>query len=101
MIIRIDANGPSLDDAENFHSFKVVVEAAAGDREAVEKAVAGILQFEGDEHAWVEICALENWPGHGENIGFRTSLQAMIVKAKPFGWIAEDGRSIRAHIDWL
>ena len=101
MIVRIDAIGLSLDDAENFRSFKVVVEAAAGDREAISKAVAGVLQFEGDEHAWVAISALENWPGHGEDAQFRASLQAMVVKARPFGWITEDGRAIRAHIDWL
>ena len=101
MIIRIDANGPRLDDADNFRSFKVVVEAAAGGREAIAKAVEGVLWFESDEHAWVAIGALETWPGHGQDSQFRTALQAMIVKAQPFGWIAEDGRSIRAHVEWL
>ncbi len=101
MIVRLDASGPRLDDADNFRAFKVVVEAAASEREAITKAATDAVRFETDEQAWVAISALESWPGHGQDAQFRASLQAMIEKAKPFGWISEDGRFVRAHVEWL
>jgi len=44
---------------------------------------------------------LREWPGHAGDAEWQASLTAMIEKAKPYGWIDEANRSIKAHVEWV
>jgi len=89
-----------LEDADNFRSFKVVVAMPAADLETVRHALSGIAVMSDRDTAWVSEEGLRKWPGYADNSAWQDSLTAMIQKAKPYGWVDEANKSIKAHVEW-
>ena len=58
------------------------------------------VRFDDPATAWVSVAALRNWEGLRDAPAWQEGLTAMIEKARPYGWIAEDGQSIKAHVEW-
>ena len=101
MIIRIAENKTVLlDEPENFKAFKVAVAAPATEFAAVSDANPQVVRFDDPATAWVSVAALRNWEGLRDAPAWQEGLTAMIEKARPYGWIAEDGQSIKAHVEW-
>jgi len=90
----------TLEDAKNFRSFKIVVALPHADEATVRGALSGIATLPDKTAAWVFERALRQWPEHADDTEWQASLTAMIEKAKPYGWIDEANRSIRAHVEW-
>jgi hypothetical protein len=91
----------TLEDAENFRSFKVVVTLPQADEAIVRDALSDIATLPDQTTAWVFERALREWPGHSDDAEWQASLTAMIAKAKPYGWVDEANRSIKAHVEWV
>jgi hypothetical protein len=89
-----------LEDVDNFRSFKVVVAMPGAELEAVRRALANIAVLPDRDTAWVSEQALREWAGYADNAAWQASLTAMIAKAKPYGWIDEANKAIRAHVEW-
>ena len=89
-----------IDDPLNFRKFSLKVAHPASATERVAGACKGLATLEADGHAWVDAQRLLDWPGLRDDPKWSEGIRAMIEKARPHGWIADDPLRIKAHIDW-
>jgi hypothetical protein len=90
-----------LEDRDNFRAFKLVVEGARADLDAVRAALAGTAELPDADTAWIAEAALRRWPEVADNAAWQQSLGAMIEKARPHGWIDDARQAIKAHVEWV
>jgi len=89
-----------LEDRDNFHAFKLVIEGRREDLDAARRALAGKIELADADTAWVFEETLRNWPETAADGAWQQALSAMIEKAKPHGWIDERRKAIKAHVEW-
>ena len=89
-----------IGDPLNFRKFSLKVAYPASAAEPVADACKGLATLAEDNHAWVDAQRLLDWPGLRDDPQWGDGLRAMIEKARPYGWIAENPLRIKAHIDW-
>jgi hypothetical protein len=100
MIIRLIANDRSIeiDDPRNFRAFSVRIEGALDP--AAQAELLGRVAVKHDrEHAWISEQILRDWPPLKAESWWQDGLSGMIAAVQKFGWIDNDSRSIRAHIE--
>ena len=51
------------------------------------------------EHAWISEQPLRDWPSLKSEAWWQDGLTRMIAAVRKFGWIDNESRSIRAHIE--
>jgi hypothetical protein len=90
----------SLEDINNFRSFKVVVATPDAELGAVRQALADVAALPDRDTAWVSEQALGGWSGLADDAQWQAALSAMIEKARPHGWIDEANKAIKAHVEW-
>jgi len=101
MFLKVSAASTvTLEDAHNFRAFKVVVATADAELETARSALANVATLPDRGTAWVSEQALRAWPGYATDAAWQSSLTAMIEKARPHGWIDDDRKAIKAHIEW-
>ncbi len=102
MFVKLAVDGSvSLEDRDNFRAFKLVIEggteaARAGAPRARQHRRAGRRQPRLDLRAGAAAAARG---GRRRRAGAE-SFSAMIEKARPHGWIDEQRKAIKAHIEW-
>ncbi len=98
MFVKLSADGElSLEDRDNFRAFKLVVAGDPGQIDAVRASLKGTADVPDKDTAWI----LESWlRANVSDDAWQQSLGAMIEKAKPHGWIDEQRKAIKAHIEW-
>ena len=94
------SGGLQLEDRDNFRAFKLVIEGEQSQLDAVRNAVAGKAEIADAKTAWIFEDALRRWPGVEHDAAWQQNLSAMIEKARPHGWIDEQRKAIRAHVEW-
>ncbi len=94
------SGGLQLEDRDNFRAFKLVIEGEHSQLDAVRSAVAGKVEIADAKTAWIFEDALRRWPDVEHDAAWQQNLSAMIEKARPHGWIDEQRKAIRAHIEW-
>jgi hypothetical protein len=101
MFVKVYADhSVTLEEAENFRAFKVVLTGSPAILDTARKALAGIAELPDDKTAWVSEAALRRFAGVAQDAAWQQNLSAMIEKAKPHGWIDEARKAIKAHIEW-
>jgi hypothetical protein len=87
----------ALEDPEDCTAFSV---RARGDRTALGGALeaAGVGRMDGDE-ALVEVDAVRRLAAGRVGEAWEGDFAAMLDYAATKGWIADEGRSIRAHVE--
>ncbi len=101
MFVKLSAGGAiTLEDSANFRAFKLVVEGGPGNLDAVRKTLAGTAELPDKDTAWIYESALRSRPEVAQDAAWQTALGTMIEKAKPHGWIDEQRKAIKAHIEW-
>jgi hypothetical protein len=102
VFLKVTAGGElSFEDRGNFRAFKLVVEGARDRLDAVRKATAGKAELPDAETAWIFQDALRQWSGIDQDAAWQQNFSAMIEKARPHGWIDDDRKAIKAHIEWV
>lgn len=102
MFVKVSASGAvTLQDHDNFRAFKLVVEGDAAKLEDVRRTLAGTAELLDSSHAWIFEQALRQRPEVAQNQTWQASLGAMIEKARPHGWIDDQKKAIKAHIEWV
>jgi hypothetical protein len=102
MIISVHAtNDVTLDEAQNFRAFKVVINIPDATLEEARVALAGTATMPDRDTAWVSVEALRQWRGVKDDAEWQKNLDTMIEKAKPHGWIDEANNAIKAHVEWI
>jgi predicted transcriptional regulator len=101
MFVKLSATGTvSLEDRDNFRAFKLVVEGGPKRLDQARRALADIAEIEDETHAWIYEQALRQRSEVARDSAWQSNLGAMIEKAKPHGWIDEQRKAIKAHIEW-
>lgn len=88
----------TLEEPENFRAFKLVVTGNPSVLGTVRKALEGVAELPDEKTAWVSEAALRR--AGPQDDAWQKNLSAMIEKAKPHGWIDEQRKAIKAHIEW-
>ena len=102
MFLKVSAAGEvTFEDRDNFRAFKLVAEGEPGNLDAVRRAVADKAELPDAQTAWVFEDALRHWAGVADNADWQSELSAMIEKARPHGWIDDDRKAIKAHVEWM
>ena len=100
MILQWKDGAVNLVAPGDFKSFKIVVEGGSARRADVVSAFQGIAEFVDERTAWVSQEALRRWPSQRGDPHWGTGLDAMVAKARPYGWIHETSGAIKAHVEW-
>ena len=98
MFVKLAADGHvSLEERDNFRAFKLVVEGDAAQIDHARANLKGVADVPDAGTAWI----FESWlRANVSDAAWQQSLGAMIEKAKPHGWIDEQRKAIKAHIEW-
>lgn len=87
----------ALEEAQDFKRFKLVVAPPRGEEARLKSALAGIAALSDEGHAWISEAWLRR---HDAAPGWQQGLDAMIAVARKYGWVDEQAKAIRAHIEW-
>jgi hypothetical protein len=102
MFLKLTAAGElRFEDRQNFRAFKLVVEGDRGRLETIRSALAGKAELPDAETAWIDQDALRRWSGVERDEVWQQNFSAMIEKARPHGWIDDQRKAIKAHIEWV
>jgi hypothetical protein len=87
----------ALMEAQDFKHFKLVIDAPREDTGRLTAALSGVATLSDDGHAWVS----EAWLRQCDPAApWQEGLTAMIGIARKYGWVDEQAKTIRAHIEW-
>ena len=101
MFVKISADHSiTLEDCNNFRAFKLVVMGNSSKLDDIRKTLAGIAELPDDKTAWILESALRNSKEVAQDQAWQQNLSTMIEKAKSHGWIDEQRKAIKAHIEW-
>ena len=101
MFVKLATDGRvSLEDRDNFRAFKLVVEGGPERLDQARRALANTAELPDEKSAWIFEQALRQRPEVAQDAAWQSNLGAMIEKAKPHGWIDEQKKAIKAHIEW-
>ena len=102
MFLKLTADGQlQFEDRQNFRAFKLVVEGDRGGLEKIRSALVGKAEVPDADTAWIYQDALRRWPGVPHDALWQQNFSAMIEKARPHGWIDDQRKTIKAHIEWV
>jgi len=102
LFLKLNAAGElAFEDRQNFRAFKLVVEGGRGRLDAVRTTLAGKAELPDVDTAWISQDALRRWPGVEHDAAWQQNFSAMIEKARPHGWIDDQRRAIKAHVEWV
>jgi hypothetical protein len=101
MFVKLSATGGvTLEDRDNFRAFKLVIEGGPARLEQARRALTNTAELPDDATAWIYEQALRQRSEVAGDAAWQGNLGAMIEKAKPHGWIDEQKKAIKAHIEW-
>jgi hypothetical protein len=96
MIIVLDNGELSLADGEDFSRFSLLCRGT--DRPSPGPG-PGTIELESEKVAWIPISTVVELRGAQASPSWMSQLDAMVEKARPYGWIDDAGQRIRAHIE--
>lgn len=91
----------TLEERDNFRAFKLVIEGARDDLDAVRQALVGTAEMPDVDTAWISQAALRGRPEVAQDAAWQQSFAAMIEKARPHGWVDDAQAAIKAHVEWV
>ncbi len=101
MFVKLAADGGvTLEDRDNFRAFKLVVEGGPARLDDARRALSGTAELPDQATAWIFEQALRQRSEVAQDPAWQQNLGTMMEKAKPHGWIDEQKKAIKAHIDW-
>jgi hypothetical protein len=102
MFVKLAITGAvTLEDRDNFRAFKLVVEGTPARLDQARRALANTAEIPDDKTAWIYEQALRQRPEVASDAAWQGNLGTMMEKAKPHGWIDEQKKAIKAHIEWV
>jgi hypothetical protein len=101
VFLKLTKTGELLfEDRHNFRAFKLVVEADRSRLAEVRSAIGEKATLPAADTAWIFQEKLRGWPGVEHDAEWQRHFAAMIEKARPHGWIDDEARTIKAHVEW-
>jgi len=87
----------ALEEPQDFKRFKLVIDAARSDTTKLVTALTGVATLSAEGHAWVSEAWLRR---HDPAATWQEGVTAMVAVAKKYGWIDEQTKAIRAHVEY-
>ncbi len=101
MILRIAADlALTLEQSSDFKRFKIEVNRREADLVEVANRNQDVLRFQDEKTAWVNATAFSAFGGLSDDPEWRESFSAMLDHCKKMGWLSDDGREFRSHVEW-
>ena len=101
MFLKLAIDGSvTLEDKDNFRAFKLVVEGGPARLDQARRALTNTAELDDTSHGWIFEQALRQRPEVAQDAAWQGNLGAMIEKARPHGWIDDQRKAIKAHIEW-
>lgn len=101
MFVKLSATGSvTLEDRDNFRAFKLVIEGGPARLDQARRALMNTAELPDQVDAWIYEQALRQRPEVEKDAAWQNNFGAMMEKAKPHGWIDEQKKAIKAHIEW-
>ncbi len=94
-------SGLQLEDRDNFRAFKLVIEGEQAQLDAVRNALTGKAELADAGTAWIFEGTLRRWPGVEDDAVWQQNFSAMIEKARPHGWVDDQRKAVKAHVEWV
>jgi hypothetical protein len=86
----------TLEEPQDFKKFKLVIDADRSATAKLDAALSGVATLSDEGHAWVS----EAWlRGRDTTAAWQDGLTAMITVAKKYGWVDDEKKAIRAHVE--
>jgi hypothetical protein len=102
MFVKVTADGRvTLEERDNFRAFKLVVEGGPSGLDAARRALAGVAELPDQATAWIYEAALRRRPEVAQDQAWQGQFGTMIEKARPHGWIDDQRKAIKAHVEWI
>jgi hypothetical protein len=102
MFLKVSATGSvTLEDRDNFRAFKLVVEGGPERLDQARRALMNAAELPDQATAWIFEQTLRQRPETANDPVWQGNLGAMIEKARPHGWIDDQKKAIKAHIEWV
>src|SRR5690349_13980863 len=102
MFVKLAITGDvTLEDRDNFRAFKLVVEGTPARLDQARRALANVAELPDGKDAWIYEQALRQRPEVANDSTWQGNFGTMMEKAKPHGWIDEQKKAIKAHIEWV
>jgi hypothetical protein len=102
MILRVTADlALALDDPSDFKRFKVAVARPDTDFAVVAGRNRNVLRFQDEKTAWVNAASFASFSGLSNDPSWSEPFYGMLEYCKKMGWLSEDGREFRAHVEWM
>jgi hypothetical protein len=102
MFVKVSADGRvSFEDRGNFRAFKLVVEGTPAKLGGIRATLTGTAELPDKDTAWISEAALRRWPEVVQDAEWQQAFGAMMEKARPHGWVDEQRKAIKAHIEWV
>lgn len=99
MIITVSETGVlGLDDPEDFRRFEIHIKGVGISAAQIMTALRWLGEAADENHVWVGEEALVRLARREGDADWLARLAAMKDKARPFGWVDDQRRAIRAHI---
>lgn len=101
IVVISSASALSVREADDFGSFKVLIEGTDLGRGDIEGALAAIGQLDADgTHAWIDPDLLLAREATGREAHWTDQFRAMIETARKYGFGHPETSAIRAHLEW-
>ena len=97
MYVQVTPSEVTLEDPSNFKQFHVAVRGAAVDVGAA-LARSGFGSMEGND-AMISVEAIRSAAAGRVGEGWDAGFESMLEFAGTKGWLSEDGRAVRAHVE--
>ena len=102
MFVKLAVDGSvTLEDRDNFRTFKLVIEGGPARLDQARRALMNTAELPDQASAWIYEQGLRQRPEVAGDEQWQGNFSAMIEKARPHGWIDEQKKAIKAHIEWL
>jgi len=101
VFLKVTAEGATmLEDRDNFRAFKLVIQGGRDKFDAARQTLAGKAELPDADTAWIFEATLRGRPDVAHDAAWQQNFSAMIEKARPHGWVDDQRKAIKAHIEW-
>lgn len=97
MRVLITDAGVQVEEPNDFGSLALVTRVPLDTTVATLQS-SGLAPGIEDGHAWLSITVLKRAAATGDD-GWAGRFDQMIDAVRPYGWVSEDGRHVRAHLE--
>ena len=101
MILHLTTDGVArLDDARDFKRLHCEIDLPRQSLALAQTQLAPAARLDDADTAWIDVAWLRHQAPEPDAPAWLAQLDQMLAKARPYGWVSEDGLHVKAHVVW-